>query len=44
MIKNMKLKKQQKIVDDIESDLNDYEQRILDLGYSATSRGTFYKR
>ena len=39
-----KLKKQQKIVDDIESDLNDYEQRILDLGYSATSRGTFYKR
>ncbi|MDF1677017.1 MAG: hypothetical protein P1U29_03820 [Candidatus Pelagibacter bacterium] len=43
-IKKAKLKKQQKIVDDIESDLNDYEQRILDLGYSATSRGTFYKR
>ena len=44
LIKKGKLKKQQKIVDDIESDLNDYEQRILDLGYSATSRGTFYKR
>lgn len=43
-IKNIKLKRQQKIVDDIESDLNDYEQRILDLGYSATSRGRFYKR
>ena len=43
-VKKAKLKKQQKIVDDIESDLNDYEQRILDLGYSATSRGTFYKR
>ncbi len=44
LIKKANLKKQQKIVDDIESDLNDYEQRILDLGYSATSRGTFYKR
>ena len=44
MVKKSKLRKQQKIVDDIESDLNDYEQRILDLGYSATSRGTFYKR
>ena len=44
LIKKAKLRKQQKIVDDIESDLNDYEQRILDLGYSATSRGTFYKR
>jgi hypothetical protein len=43
-IKKAKLKKQQKIVDEIESDLNDYEQRILNLGYSATSRGTFYKR
>lgn len=44
LIKSQKLKKQQKIVDDIESDLDDYEQRILDLGYLPTSRGTFYKK
>lgn len=44
VIKSQKLKKQQKIVDDIESDLDDYEQRILGLGYLPTSRGTFYKK
>ena len=38
------IEKEQKKIDDFNLDLRNIEQKILDLGYVMTDRGTFYKR